>query len=263
LAETAPWFGTDDALTAAFNVICEAVREEGYATPKVGLKEAERRLREEFPTKFAKPENPNRRLPGAVEGGGQQRRPGGKSFSDMPKENQDMCLDLMKLSKAVTKRKLRERVLRRSNAMTDDDPGNRSRSAGPPSSAPSTGGLSLKLDAEPRPGFVRRFVNGDPSRILKMERLGYTLVNDRAGDGKSRTDGKGSRITRHAGRTEAGAPMHAVLMETPEHEFNYGVADKEEARKAVEDKIRRSEDPTGQMENAYVPAVKSTLEHKG
>jgi hypothetical protein len=31
----------------------------------------------------------------------------------------------------------------------------------------------------------------------------------------------------------------------------------------VEDVIRRSGDPTGQMENAYVPAVASTLEHKG
>lgn len=127
----------------------------------------------------------------------------------------------------------------------------------------STGGFSLKLDAEPRPGFVRRFVNGDPSRILKMEQLGYTLVNDQAGDGKSRTDGQGSRITRHAGRTKEGAPMHAVLMETPEHEFNYGVADKEEARKAVEDIIRRSGDPTGQLENQYAPSVKSTIEHSG
>jgi polyhydroxyalkanoate synthesis regulator phasin len=57
--------------------------------------------------------------------------------------------------------------------------------------------------------------------------------------------------------------MHAVLMETPEHEYAYGVADKEEARKTVEDVIRRSGDPTGQVENAYVPAIKSTIEHSG
>jgi hypothetical protein len=125
----------------------------------------------------------------------------------------------------------------------------------------SAGGFSLKLEAEQRPGFVRRFVNGDPSRILKMERLGYTLVNDRAGDGKSRTDGQGTRITRHAGKTEEGAPMHAVLMETPEHEYAHGVADKEESRKVVEDVIRRSGDPTGQLEGQYAPSIKSTVEH--
>jgi hypothetical protein len=127
----------------------------------------------------------------------------------------------------------------------------------------SVGGFSLKLEAQARPGFVRRFVNGDPNRILKMERLGYTLVNDRAGDGKSRTDGQGTRITRHAGKSDDGAPMHAVLMETPEHEYAYGVADKEEGRRVVEDVIRRSADPTGQLENAYVPSAKSSIERTG
>lgn len=147
--------------------------------------------------------------------------------------------------------------------MTDETPGVEATPQARRRPRRSAGGFALKLEAEQRPGFVRRFVNGDPSRILKMEQLGYTLVNDRAGDGKSRTDGKGTRITRHAGRTEEGAPLHAVLMETPEQEFQYGVADKEEARKAVEDVIRRSGDPTGQLENQYAPAVKSTIEHSG
>jgi hypothetical protein len=117
----------------------------------------------------------------------------------------------------------------------------------------SVGGFALKLDAPARPGFVRRFVNGDPSRILKMEELGYTLVADPAGEGKARTDGKGSRITRHAGKTEEGAPMHAVLMETPEQEYAYGLSDKEEHRKKFEETIRRSGDPTGQVEGSYAP----------
>ena len=127
----------------------------------------------------------------------------------------------------------------------------------------STGGFGLKLEAETRPGYVRRFVNGDPTRILKMERLGYAKVSDAAGEGLSRTDGQGSRITRLAGKTEDGAPMHAVLMETPEHEFNYGAADKEESRKAIEDVIRRSADPTGQLAGQYTPTVASTIEHSG
>lgn len=147
--------------------------------------------------------------------------------------------------------------------MADETPGVE---ATPPSRRrprPSAGGFSQKLDAEQRPGYVRRFVNGDPSRILKMEALGYTLVNERAGDGKSRTDGQGTRITRHAGKTEDGAPMHAVLMETPEHEYAYGMQDREEARRVVEDVIRRSGDPTGQLENQYAPRVGSKIEHSG
>jgi hypothetical protein len=127
----------------------------------------------------------------------------------------------------------------------------------------TTGGFALKLDAPQRPGFVRRFVNGDPLRIMKMEELGYTLVADQAGEGKARTEGKGSRITRLAGKTEEGAPMHAVLMETPAEEYAYGVSDKEEGRKAFEDTIRRSGDPTGQVEGSYAPAGRSTIERSG
>lgn len=128
----------------------------------------------------------------------------------------------------------------------------------------SAGGFSLKLEAEQRPGYVRRFVNGTPTRIAKMEALGYAMVSDQAhGEGKARTDSKGSRITRHAGTLEGGAPMQAVLMETPEHEFAYGEADREESRKAVEDVIRRSADPTGELENAYVPSTRSSIERSG
>lgn len=127
----------------------------------------------------------------------------------------------------------------------------------------SAGGFTLKLDAEQRPGYVRRFVNATPTRIAKMEALGYAMASDQAGEGKTRTHGKGSRITRLAGTLESGAPMQAVLMETPAHEYAYGEADREDSRKAVEDVIRRSGDPTGQLENAYVPDVRSSLEHKG
>jgi hypothetical protein len=97
------WYGKDKALSAAFDVLCQEVAAEGYSTPKVGLKEAMTRLKAEFPTKFAPAENPNRRLPGAVEAPGMPRRSAGKTFSDMPKEHQDMCLDLMKQSKSITK----------------------------------------------------------------------------------------------------------------------------------------------------------------
>lgn len=106
--EHGSWFGPDKALTAAFNALTAEVIEEGYTKPKAGLKEALSRLKEAFPEKFAKldgtkTENPNRRLPGAVESPGALPRQRGKSFSDMPAEHQAMCLDLMKQSKAITK----------------------------------------------------------------------------------------------------------------------------------------------------------------
>jgi len=126
----------------------------------------------------------------------------------------------------------------------------------------SAGGLALKLDAPQRPGFVRRFVNGDPARIRKMEDLGYSLVNDQAGEDSARTDELGSRIARHAGKTEEGQPFKAYLMETPTSEYEFGLQDKEDARKPFEDAIRRSADTTGQVENAYQPG-QSTIRHSG
>lgn len=91
-----PWFGTDKPLTAACIEIGNEAFAEGY-TGKAQAKEVDRRLREQFPGKFAKPSNPNRDLPSAVEGAGSARRPSGKSFSDMPKEHQDMWADMNKL----------------------------------------------------------------------------------------------------------------------------------------------------------------------
>lgn len=91
-----PWFGVDKPLTAACMEIGNEAFAEGYSG-KAQAKEVDRRLREQFPDKFAKPKNPNRDLPGAVEGSGSVRRPAGKSFSDMPKEHQDMWADMNKL----------------------------------------------------------------------------------------------------------------------------------------------------------------------
>jgi len=127
----------------------------------------------------------------------------------------------------------------------------------------STGGFAQKLDAPPRPGYVRRWVNGnDPARIREMEELGYTMVSESAGEGSARTDGQGTRISRHAGKDEQGAPFQTFLMETPDREYQLGVQDKEEARKPFEEAIRRSADTTGQVPGAYQPGV-STIRHSG
>lgn len=98
------WYGEDKPLSAAFDALCEQVREEGYATPKVGLKEATRRLQEEYPHKFAKADNPNRRQPGAVEGQ-TQRRATGRGFSDMSPEAREMCVFFEKSVKGFSRDK--------------------------------------------------------------------------------------------------------------------------------------------------------------
>jgi hypothetical protein len=91
--ETAQWYGKDKPLSAAFDALCAEVYEDGYRTPKAGLKEAEKRLREQFPHKF---ENPNRRQPGAVEGGGAPPRKAGKTYSDLPPDAKAACDDFVK-----------------------------------------------------------------------------------------------------------------------------------------------------------------------
>lgn len=126
----------------------------------------------------------------------------------------------------------------------------------------STGGLSLKLDANARPGYVRRWVNGDPLRIRQMEELGYTVVSERAGEGKARTDGQGTRITRHAGRDAENKPFQAVLMETPVDFYAEGEADKEAGRKTFEETIHRGARTENTPDGAYIPS-RSQITHSG
>lgn len=128
---------------------------------------------------------------------------------------------------------------------------------------PSTGGLSLKLDADQRPGHTRRWVNGDPMRIRQMEELGYTIVADKAeGQGSRRTEGLGTKITRHAGRDQEGKPFQAVLMETPTELYAEGEADKEKSREAFEETIRRGQKTEDTPEGAYIPS-RSSITHTG
>lgn len=128
----------------------------------------------------------------------------------------------------------------------------------------STGGFRLKLDAEQRPGFTRRFVNGTPERLREMEDLGYSVVSGAASDGRKRTDGLGSTISRHAGRDDEGKAYQAVLMETPNDLYAQGEAEKEDGRKAFEETIRRGLKTKDTPDGAYVPSgAGSTINHTG
>lgn len=99
------WYGTDKALSAAFDALCGEVYEDGYRTPKAGLKEAMSRLKEQFPAKFAKAENPNRKAPAAVEGAGTVTRRSGKTYADLPPEARQMCDEFVRDIKGFTREK--------------------------------------------------------------------------------------------------------------------------------------------------------------
>jgi hypothetical protein len=98
------WFGTDKARSASAAAFAEEAIKDGYSG-KALAKEVDRKLREEFPHKYAKPTNPNRAAPAAVEGAGAARRSGAKTFSDLPADAQAMCLELMKDIPSLTKDK--------------------------------------------------------------------------------------------------------------------------------------------------------------
>lgn len=113
----------------------------------------------------------------------------------------------------------------------------------------SVGGFRTRLDAPDRKGFVQRWVNDEPGRMQEMHDLGYDFA---ARD--TRTDGQGSRISRNVGTHPDGSPKLAYLMETPEKEYAIGVAEKEDRLKPFEEAIKRGDDTTGRLQDAYTPA---------
>lgn len=125
----------------------------------------------------------------------------------------------------------------------------------------STGGFKQKLDAPQRPGYVRRWVDNDPSRIMAMEELGYALASERAGAGEARTDGLGSRIARHGGKRGDGAPQQLVLMECRADDYAVGVKDKEDQLRPFEEAIRAGADTTGRLTDSYEPRDRSSISH--
>lgn len=76
-----PWYTTDEVMGAAAAVIANKLEAEGVTDTAQQLAEVTKRIKAEFPHKF---ENPRRREPGAVEGGGSPPRKGAKTRSDLP-----------------------------------------------------------------------------------------------------------------------------------------------------------------------------------
>lgn len=127
----------------------------------------------------------------------------------------------------------------------------------------NAGGFRLKLEAPQREGFVRRWVDDNPSRVSEMHELGYDFVQDKAaGKDEARTDGLGSRMTRMAGKRDDGTPHQLVLMETPVSEFAVGKAEKEERLKPFEEALKAGADTTGRLTDAYTPRDGSSISHQ-
>ena len=121
------------------------------------------------------------------------------------------------------------------------------------------GGFKLKLDAPQREGYVRRWVDDSPARLMEMQELGYDFAHDKAGAGSSRTEGQGSRISRMGGKRDDGSPHQLVLMETPDSEYAVGVKEKEDALKPFEDALRAGADTTGRLQDTYKPSNSSSI----
>lgn len=126
----------------------------------------------------------------------------------------------------------------------------------------STGGFRQKLDAPQREGFVRRWVDDSPTRIMEMQDLGYDFAQEQAGSGAKRTDGLGSRISRLGGKRDDGSPHQLVLMETPAEEYAIGVKEREDALKPFEDALRAGADTTGRLQDTYQPSNRSSITHQ-
>lgn len=93
------WFDTDDEMKAITVAIAEKANQDGYKG-KAQIAEVDRRLKARFPNLG---KNPNRDLPGSVEGATPQRRSATKSFSDMPAEAREMVTYFEKNTKGFNR----------------------------------------------------------------------------------------------------------------------------------------------------------------
>lgn len=113
----------------------------------------------------------------------------------------------------------------------------------------STGGMKLKLAVPQREGYVRRWFNDVNGRIAEAEELAYDHVTDSG----IKSDSLDSRVRRQVGTQANGQPLYAYLMETPVEEYRAGIDEKEEIHRAVDQAINEGRDPTGRVQDAYIP----------
>jgi len=122
----------------------------------------------------------------------------------------------------------------------------------------SLGAPRLKLQAEKRDGYVRRFINDIPGRLILAQESGWEFVNE------PHSPDEDSRTKRYVGTHEGGAPMYAYLMEIRQEFYDEDQAEKMAKLDEFDAALRRG-NPTGvddgEKRNFYTPSEGVSLRH--
>jgi len=103
-----------------------------------------------------------------------------------------------------------------------------------------------KLARPNRPGFVRRWFNDVPGRLLRAKEAGWEHVKTETGEIE----------TTPVGVSETGGALIAYLMETPEEFYKEDQAAEQERINEMERSFKRGADEKGQpgQDGRYVPS---------
>lgn len=93
-----------------------------------------------------------------------------------------------------------------------------------------------KLAVPGRKGFVRRWINDSPGRILRAQEADWMPVMD-----EIQSQEEGRAVGRHAlvGSKEDGSPLYAYLMEIPEDLYNEDQRAKQKPLDDFDDALKR------------------------
>ena len=120
----------------------------------------------------------------------------------------------------------------------------------------------LKLNADSRAGYVRRWVNDNGVRLEDFRKGGYEFVTDptRVGDAGASDitsrDGIDSRVSRVVGQRDDGGPLRAYLMEIRQDWYDEDQLAKQKNIDEQEAQMERGEDGQGGApgrDGRYVP----------
>lgn len=105
------------------------------------------------------------------------------------------------------------------------------------------GQKQAKLYYVSRPGFMRRWVNDAPGRMMGAEKGGYTNVKD----------SNGKPVSTHAGTQSMGGALLAYLMEIPQQWYDEDFAFKQESVDEVDKAIYGGTFKEESDDKRYVP----------
>ena len=112
------------------------------------------------------------------------------------------------------------------------------------------GSHRMKLKADTREGYIRRWVNDTPGRLDMFREAGYEHVTDPKlvvgeGDDINQRPGIDSMVSRAVGIREDNQPLRAYLMEIPEEFYKEDQESKMAQVEEREEALRRGQDNQG------------------